>query len=66
MQVNQLRHTIATQLLNADTDLVTIQDLFGQYRISNYVYTANLQLLRDFSLFPIILVMHHIYYHEPQ
>jgi len=33
---HQLRHTMATQMLNADADLVTIQDLLGRYcRVSN-------------------------------
>lgn len=48
---HQLRHTMATQLLNADTDLVTIQDLLGHDQITTtqrYCHVANLKVQRDY------------------
>lgn len=48
---HQLRHTMATQLLNADTDLVTIQDLLGHGQITTtqrYCHVANLKVQRDY------------------
>lgn len=48
---HQLRHTMATQLLNADTDLVTIQDLLGHSQITTtqrYCHVANLKVQRDY------------------
>ena len=45
---HQLRHTMATQLLNADADLVTIQDLLGHSRIKTtqrYCQVSNLKVL---------------------
>ena len=48
---HQLRHTMATQLLNADPALVTIQDLLGHSRIrttQRYCRVSNLKVQRDY------------------
>jgi site-specific recombinase XerD len=46
---HRLRHTMATQLLNADADLATIQDLLGHGQITTtqrYCWVANLKVQR--------------------
>jgi site-specific recombinase XerD len=48
---HQLRHTMATQLLNADAELVTIQDLLGHSKITTtqrYCRVCNLKVQRDY------------------
>jgi site-specific recombinase XerD len=48
---HQLRHTMATQLINADADIVTIQDLLGHSRIKTtqrYCKVSNLKVQRDY------------------
>ena len=48
---HHLRHTMATQLLNADAKLVTIQDLLGHTRIKTterYCKISNLKVQRDY------------------
>jgi site-specific recombinase XerD len=48
---HRLRHTMATQLLNADAHLATIQDLLGHGQITTtqrYCRVANLKVQRDY------------------
>jgi site-specific recombinase XerD len=48
---HHLRHTMATQMLNADADLATIQDLLGHNSIrttQRYCRVSNLKVQRDY------------------
>lgn len=48
---HQLRHTMATQLLNAEAEVVTIQDLLGHTGISTterYCTVSNVKVMRDY------------------
>src|SRR5512147_1303591 len=48
---HRLRHTMATQLLNADADLTTIQDLLGHSQVTTtqrYCRVVNLKVQRDY------------------
>jgi site-specific recombinase XerD len=48
---HKLRHTMATQLLNADAELVTIQDLLGHNWITTtqrYCKVSNIKVQRDY------------------
>ena len=48
---HHLRHTMATQLLNAEAEVVTIQDLLGHNGINSterYCSVSNLKVMRDY------------------
>jgi len=48
---HQLRHTMATQLLNAEAEVVTIQDLLGHSGITTterYCTVSNVKVMRDY------------------
>ncbi|HBI47705.1 MAG TPA: hypothetical protein DDX93_03160 [Smithella sp.] len=48
---HHLRHTMATQMLNADADLSTIQDLLGHSNVETtqrYCRVSNLKVQRDY------------------
>lgn len=49
---HRLRHTMATQMLNADADIVTIQELLGHTKISTterYSKVSNAKVRRDYD-----------------
>jgi site-specific recombinase XerD len=49
---HHLRHTMATQMLNVDADLSTIQDLLGHSRITTtqrYCKVSNVKVERDYN-----------------
>jgi site-specific recombinase XerD len=51
LSCHHLRHTMATQLLNADADLCTIQDLLGHSNVKTtqrYCRISNLKVQRDY------------------
>lgn len=59
---HQLRHTMATQLLNADAALVTIQDLLGHARIrttQRYCRVSNLKVQRDYQQAIVKVIQRH-------
>jgi len=48
---HQLRHTMATQMLNAEAEVVTIQDLLGHNGINTterYCSVSNLKVMKDY------------------
>ena len=48
---HRMRHTMATQMLNADADIVTIQELLGHSKITTterYSKVSNVKVRRDY------------------
>ncbi|WP_419177090.1 tyrosine-type recombinase/integrase [Desulfosediminicola sp.] len=51
MWPSRLRHTMATQLLNANADLVSIQEILGHTKIKttqHYSKLSNLKVQKDY------------------
>lgn len=64
---HQLRHTMATQLLNADAELVVIQDLLGHNYIQTtqrYCRVSNLKVQRDYHRAIATVMQRHSLYGE--
>jgi site-specific recombinase XerD len=58
---HHLRHTMATDLLNADMDLVCIQDLLGHERVKTterYTKVSNRKVMRDYFKAMEIVIQH--------
>lgn len=58
---HHLRHTMATDLLNADMDLVCIQDLLGHERVKTterYTKVSNRKVMRDYFKAMEIVMQH--------
>ncbi len=65
---HHLRHTMATQLLNADAEVVTIQDLLGHNGISTterYCSVSNLKVMGDyFKAMEVIMQRGHTFHEK--
>lgn len=60
---HHLRHTMATDLLNADMDLVCIQDLLGHERVKTterYTKVSNRKVMRDYFKAMEIVMQHKV------
>ena len=65
---HHLRHTMATQMLNADAELVTIQDLLGHSWITTtqrYCRVSNLKVQRDYYRAMELVMKRTTYYQLP-